>query len=44
MDYSEPDGEKAAIAIAKWPAKVDPTNETYRGPILFNPGILPKFP
>ncbi|TDL14554.1 hypothetical protein BD410DRAFT_797094 [Rickenella mellea] len=38
LDYSQPNGEKAAIAMLKLSAKVAPGNSTYRGPILINPG------
>ncbi|KZV71960.1 alpha/beta-hydrolase [Peniophora sp. CONT] len=38
LDYTNPDGEKAAIAMIRIPSTL-PTNSTgYRGPILFNPG------
>lgn len=37
MNYSEPTGLSAVIALARKPANVtDPKD--YRGPILFNPG------
>ena len=35
LDYSDPDGRKAAIALIRRPAT---TKEGYRGPVLFNPG------
>jgi pimeloyl-ACP methyl ester carboxylesterase len=35
LDYSDPDGRDAAIALIRKPAT---TKEGYRGPILFNPG------
>ena len=38
MDYSEPEGEKSAIALIKIPANVSSSHANYRGPILFNPG------
>ncbi|KZV71961.1 hypothetical protein PENSPDRAFT_576805, partial [Peniophora sp. CONT] len=38
LDYSNPDGAKAAIAMIRIPSTL-PTNSTeYRGPLLFNPG------
>ena len=38
LDYSEPEGEKSAIALIKIPANVSSSHANYRGPILFNPG------
>ena len=35
MDYAEPDGRQAAIALIRKPAAV---SEGYRGPVLLNPG------
>lgn len=38
LNYSEIDGEKAVIAITRYPAAVPSDSHLYRGPILFNPG------
>jgi hypothetical protein len=38
LDYSEPSGPQAAIAMLKVPSKIPRGQEGYRGPILFNPG------
>ncbi|KAK1226312.1 hypothetical protein PQX77_010715 [Marasmius sp. AFHP31] len=38
LDYNNPDGNKAAIAIIRLPANVSSDSQDYRGPILFNPG------
>ncbi|TDL14553.1 alpha/beta-hydrolase, partial [Rickenella mellea] len=38
LDYSQPNGEKAAVAMVKLPSKIPPGDDGYRGPILFNPG------
>ncbi|EIN12405.1 alpha/beta-hydrolase [Punctularia strigosozonata HHB-11173 SS5] len=38
LDYSNPTGKMAAIALMKIPSKIAPGAEGYRGPILFNPG------
>ncbi|KAK1221312.1 hypothetical protein PQX77_015884 [Marasmius sp. AFHP31] len=38
LDYNNPDGDKAAIAIVRLPANVSTNSQDYRGPILFNPG------
>ncbi|KAJ7777630.1 alpha/beta hydrolase fold-domain-containing protein [Mycena maculata] len=38
LNYSEPHGEKAAIAITRYPAAVPADSPLYHGPILFNPG------
>ncbi|KAG2014274.1 hypothetical protein CC2G_011107 [Coprinopsis cinerea AmutBmut pab1-1] len=38
LDYSDPEGAQAAIAIARRRAWLPPTSRFYRGPILLNPG------
>ncbi|KAK7040311.1 hypothetical protein VNI00_009779 [Paramarasmius palmivorus] len=38
LDYSDPEGESAAIAITRLKANVSADSPEYRGPILFNPG------
>ncbi|KAJ3519724.1 hypothetical protein NM688_g9259 [Phlebia brevispora] len=38
LDYADPDGPSAIIAMAKVPSKVPKSDKRYRGPILFNPG------
>ncbi|EIN12406.1 hypothetical protein PUNSTDRAFT_130657 [Punctularia strigosozonata HHB-11173 SS5] len=38
LDYSNPSGKKASLALIKVPSKVAPSSESYRGPVLFNPG------
>lgn len=38
LNYSEPEGEKAAIALTRYPAAVPADSPLYRGPVLFNPG------
>ncbi|KAF8482305.1 Alpha/Beta hydrolase protein [Gautieria morchelliformis] len=38
LDYNDPSGEKAAIAMIRIKANVSPNSRKYRGPILFNPG------
>ncbi|TDL14566.1 hypothetical protein BD410DRAFT_833037 [Rickenella mellea] len=38
LDYSEPEGDRAAVALVKLPSKLPPDDERYRGPMLFNPG------
>ncbi|KAF9265041.1 hypothetical protein L218DRAFT_957710 [Marasmius fiardii PR-910] len=38
LNYSEPDGETAAIALTRLPANVSTDSEDYLGPILINPG------
>lgn len=40
MDYNDPSGEKATVAIVKYPSKIPPGQKGYLGPILFNPGLL----
>ena len=38
LDYSEPDGRQAAIALVRKPALIPKGSHLYRGPVLFNPG------
>jgi hypothetical protein len=38
LDYSDPSGEKAAIALIRIKANISANSREYRGPILFNPG------
>jgi len=38
LDYTEPEGEKAAVALIKVPANVSSTHANYHGPVLFNLG------
>ncbi|KAF9266687.1 hypothetical protein L218DRAFT_996260 [Marasmius fiardii PR-910] len=38
LDYNDPHGETAAIALIRLPASVSPNSPEYLGPILFNPG------
>ncbi|KAK7032246.1 hypothetical protein VNI00_013204 [Paramarasmius palmivorus] len=38
LNYSNPDGESAAIALIRIKANVSTDSTEYRGPILFNPG------
>ncbi|KAF5310709.1 hypothetical protein D9619_008134 [Psilocybe cf. subviscida] len=38
LNYSDPDGRKASIALIRKPADVPPESGFYRGPVLFNPG------
>jgi len=38
LDYSDPTGRSAAIALARKPALVDPTDPSYKGPLIINPG------
>ncbi|KZS91699.1 alpha/beta-hydrolase [Sistotremastrum niveocremeum HHB9708] len=38
LDYSKPDGEKAAVAVIRLPSKYPVGHEKWRGPILYNPG------
>ncbi|KAK7032351.1 hypothetical protein VNI00_013099 [Paramarasmius palmivorus] len=38
LDYSDPDGQSAAIALIRIKANVSTDSAEYRGPILFNPG------
>ncbi|KIJ41487.1 hypothetical protein M422DRAFT_229571 [Sphaerobolus stellatus SS14] len=38
MDYDNPSGDKVAVALTRFKAKVPADSKEYRGPILFNPG------
>ncbi|KAF5311061.1 hypothetical protein D9619_008145 [Psilocybe cf. subviscida] len=38
LNYSDPDGRKASIALVRKPADVPTESGFYRGPVLFNPG------
>ena len=38
LDYKQPDGEKAAIAMVRLPANVSTDDPSYKGPVLMNPG------
>ena len=38
LDYNEPSGDQAAIALIKLPSKIQPGQDGYLGPVLFNPG------
>ncbi|KZV80042.1 hypothetical protein EXIGLDRAFT_733698, partial [Exidia glandulosa HHB12029] len=38
LDYAKPHGQKAAVALIKYPSKYPVGHEKWRGPILFNPG------
>ncbi|KAJ8092881.1 hypothetical protein PM082_023514 [Marasmius tenuissimus] len=38
LNYSSPEGDKAAIALVRLPANVSTDSQDYRGPVLFNPG------
>ncbi|KAF9457254.1 TAP-like protein-domain-containing protein [Collybia nuda] len=38
LDYSDPHGEKAIIAMTRIPSPLSVDSPWYRGPILFNPG------
>ncbi|EJC98014.1 alpha/beta-hydrolase [Fomitiporia mediterranea MF3/22] len=38
LEYSDPSGEEAAIALIMSPSRYPPGHTNYRGPILFNPG------
>lgn len=37
LDYSEPEGVKAAVAVVRFPSKYPVGHEKWRGPILYNP-------
>jgi pimeloyl-ACP methyl ester carboxylesterase len=38
LNYSDPDGGKAIIAMTRIPSPLPVESPWYRGPILFNPG------
>lgn len=38
LDYDDPEGRKAAIAMVRLPSKYPADSPQYRGPILINPG------
>ncbi|EJD44705.1 hypothetical protein AURDEDRAFT_166193 [Auricularia subglabra TFB-10046 SS5] len=38
LDYAKPDGDKAAVALIKFPSRYPSGHELYGGPILYNPG------
>jgi hypothetical protein len=38
LDYADPSGPQAAVALLKVPSKIPRGQQGYRGPILFNPG------
>ncbi|RDB20278.1 hypothetical protein Hypma_012562 [Hypsizygus marmoreus] len=38
LNYSEPNGEEAVIALARYPSPLSTNSPWYRGPILINPG------
>ncbi|KAF5311056.1 hypothetical protein D9619_008142 [Psilocybe cf. subviscida] len=38
LNYSDPEGRKASIALIRKPADVPTKSAFYRGPVLFNPG------
>ncbi|TEB34821.1 hypothetical protein FA13DRAFT_1788447 [Coprinellus micaceus] len=38
LDYADPDGQQAAIALVRKPALIPKHSHLYRGPVLFNPG------
>ncbi|KAJ7269773.1 TAP-like protein-domain-containing protein [Mycena rebaudengoi] len=38
LNYSEPHGDKAVIALIRWPSSFPPDSPRYRGPVLVNPG------
>ncbi|KAH6873686.1 TAP-like protein-domain-containing protein [Coprinopsis sp. MPI-PUGE-AT-0042] len=38
LDYADPEGRKAAIALTRKPALISPKLPFYKGPVLFNPG------
>ncbi|KAL0569858.1 hypothetical protein V5O48_012099 [Marasmius crinis-equi] len=38
LNYNDPEGETASIALLRLPANVSADSAEYRGPILFNPG------
>ncbi|KAF8646016.1 hypothetical protein AX16_007441 [Volvariella volvacea WC 439] len=38
LNYSEPHGRQATIALTRLPSRFPPDSPQYRGPVLFNPG------
>ena len=38
LNYSDPEGASAAIAMTRIPASAPPESAEYRGPLLINPG------
>jgi len=38
LNYSDPDGQDAVIAVIRKPAIIPPNSWLYRGPVIFNPG------
>ncbi|EJD44688.1 hypothetical protein AURDEDRAFT_103901 [Auricularia subglabra TFB-10046 SS5] len=38
LNYAKPRGQKAAVALIKYPSRYHLGHELYRGPILYNPG------
>ena len=38
LNYSNPHGIQASIALIRYPASIPRTSPKYRGPVLFNPG------
>ncbi|KAF8816535.1 hypothetical protein BYT27DRAFT_7182119 [Phlegmacium glaucopus] len=38
LNYSDPEGEEAVIAVIRKPSTLPETSSNYRGPVLFNPG------
>jgi len=38
LNYSDPDGQDAVIAVIRKPAIIPPNSGFYRGPVIFNPG------
>ncbi|KAF8905805.1 TAP-like protein-domain-containing protein [Gymnopilus junonius] len=38
LNYSDPNGPEAAIALIRKPSEFEAGSEYYRGPVLFNPG------
>jgi hypothetical protein len=44
LDYSHPSGPSGTVALLKVPSALDASDEAYRGPILFNPGVFLSLP
>ncbi|KIM42722.1 hypothetical protein M413DRAFT_444393 [Hebeloma cylindrosporum] len=38
LNYTDPQGQEATIALIRKPAIISPDSKFYRGPVLFNPG------